>query len=323
MVARVFVSRELPGNALQRLAQHTELEIWPHSSPPNPQQLAHAVEHCEGLLCMLTDRIDRTLLQSAPKLRVLSSCSVGVDHIDLDAIKQRGILLGHTPHVLTDATADLTMALLLSAARRLPEAEQFTRQNQWTPERQWEPELLLGRDLRGATLGLIGLGPIGQAVAQRAKGFGLNIIGWTPSGREVEHVRNVSFDELIKQADFVSLHLALAPETRHIINASCLSKMRDTAILLNTARGALIDEAALIKALQSGQIAAAALDVFEQEPISAEHPLLKLPQVVITPHIGSATWNTRCAMANLAVDNLLAGLAGERMPYPINTGIQP
>lgn len=318
MVARVFVSRDLPGKALQRLAASADTQIWDQPRPPSADDLIAAIADCDGLLCMLTDRIDAGLLNAAPELRVISSYSVGVDHVDVEALNKRRIPLGHTPHVLTDATADLTMALLLAASRRLNEAEQFVREGVWTPQQRWEPSMFLGRDMRGANLGLLGLGPIGQAVARRAAGFGMRILGWTPSGRSVPYVDLASFDEVIEQADFLSLHLALAESTRHIINAEVLQRMPRKAMLINTARGPLIDESALIVALKNKDIAGAALDVFEQEPIAGDHPLLALPQVCVTPHIGSATWNTRCAMADLAVDNLLAGLRGETMPHCVN-----
>ncbi|MGJ8669271.1 MAG: 2-hydroxyacid dehydrogenase [Oceanococcus sp.] len=315
---KVFVSRKLPGPALQQLAERVELQCWPENSPPSPQALQQAVSDCDGLLCTLNDKIDQDLLDAAPKLRVVSSCSVGVDHVDIAALNARGIPLGYTPHVLTEATADLAFALLLCAARRLNEGDRFTRNGGWAAQRGWDPELLLGRDLHGATLGLLGLGPIGQAMARRAQGFGIRVIGWNRSTRQVTGVENHSFEEVIAQSDFLSLHLALCADTRHIINAKTLQQMPDHAILINSARGALIDEQALISALRKQQIAAAALDVFEHEPITPEHPLLALPNAIIAPHLGSATRGTRVAMAQLAVDNLLAGLEGLTMPQCVN-----
>ncbi len=314
----VFVTRELPGPALARLAAHTTMRCWPRPAPPSPQELRAAVADCEGLLCTLSDRIDEALLQSAPRLRAVSSCSVGVDHVDVAALNRRGLPLGHTPHVLTDATADLTLALLLAAARRLPEADAYVRDGAWGAQRGWDPSLLLGRELKGATLGLVGLGPIGQAVARRASGFGLNIIGWTRSGRAVPGVGSASLDTVLRQSDFISLHVALCADTRQLIDAAALAKMKPGAILINTARGPLVDEAALLAALRDGVIAGAALDVFEQEPVAASHPLLALPRVLVSPHLGSATERTRHAMAELAVDNLLAALNGAAMPHCAN-----
>ncbi len=318
MKSKVFVTRKLPGPALDELAAQTDLRCWPEREPPTPAQLHEQLADCSGLLCMLTDAIDETLLAAHPQLRVVSSCSVGVDHIDVAALTRRGIPLGHTPHVLVEATADLAFALLLSAARRLPEGEQFMRAGLWTPARRWEPDFLLGKDLHGATLGLIGLGAIGQAVARRAQGFGLRVLGWTPSGRQVPGVESAGFGEVLEQADFLSLHLALTPQTRHIIDAAALARMRADAILVNTARGPLIAETALVDALRNRRLGGAALDVYEQEPVAADHPLLSLPNVVVAPHIGSATRGTRTRMAQLAVDNLLAGLRDEPMPHCAN-----
>ena len=318
MQPKVFVTRALPGTALAQLAAATSLRCWPGPLPITAAQLRTELRDAEGLLCLLTDRIDEALLAAAPALRVVSSCSVGVDHVEVAALSRRRIPLGHTPGVLVEATADLTFALLLAAARRLNEAERFVRDGQWTAARRWEPELLLGKDLHGATLGLIGLGAIGQAVARRAQGFGLRVIGWTPSGRSVPGVTAASFEQVLAQSDFISLHLALSAQTTRLINAAALAQMKHDAILINTARGGLVDEAALVVALRTKQLGAAALDVFEQEPLAADHPLLALPNVVIAPHIGSATLGTRSRMAQLAVDNLLAGLQGRPMPHCAN-----
>ena len=318
MRPKVFVTRSLPGPALAQLADAVSLHCWSGSAPITAAQLHDEARDAEGLLCMLTDRIDEALLAAASTLRVVSSCSVGVDHVDVAALTRRRIPLGHTPGVLVEATADLAFALLLGAARRIPEAERFVRAGEWTPARRWEPELLLGKDLHGATLGLIGLGAIGQAVARRAQGFGLKVTGWTPSGRAVPGVTAASFEQVLAQSDFISLHLALGAHTANIINAAALAQMKRDAILINTARGGLVDEAALIAALRAGQLGGAALDVFEREPISADHPLLALPNVVIAPHIGSATLGTRSRMAQLAVDNLLAAFSGAAMPHCAN-----
>lgn len=322
MKKRVFVSRRLPGSALDELAQHVDMTCWGGAEPPTAEQLLESTKQVDGLLCMLTDSIDEAFIDARPNLKVISSCSVGVDHVDVAALTQRGIPLGHTPHVLTDATADIAFALLLSAARRLPEGDSFMRENLWTPARRWEPDLLLGKDLNGATLGLIGLGAIGQAVARRAQGFGMRVIGWTPSARPVPGVESLTFDTVLQQSDFVSLHLALSASSKHIINESALKKMRADAILINTARGPLIDEAALIQALEQQSIGGAALDVFEEEPILGDHPLMKFPNCVVVPHIGSATLGTRSKMAQLSVDNLLAALNDQPMPHCVNPEVQ-
>jgi glyoxylate reductase len=306
---RVFVTRRLPGGVEARIAPHTRLQVWPERGAPPRAELLAAVDDCEGLLCMLTDRIDAELLRSAPKLRALSSMSVGVDHIDLAAMRARGIPVGHTPGVLVDATADLCMALLLAAARRIPESDAFVREGRW---QRWEPDLLLGRELRGSRLGILGLGAIGRAVAERARGFGMQVGGWTRSGRSTPGVEALGFEKLLGESDFVSVNVALTPETRGLLGARELQQMKRGAILVNTARGGIVDEDALCDALRSGHLAAAALDVFASEPLPGSSPLLALPRekLVVAPHIGSATLATRTRMAELAVENLLAGLAG-------------
>jgi glyoxylate reductase len=311
---RVFVTRRLPGGVESRLEAATQLRVWPERGAPPRDALLAALRDCEGLLCMLTDRIDSELLAAAPNLRALSSMSVGVDHIDLAAARARGIPVGHTPGVLVDATADLCLALLLAAARRIPESDAFVREGRW---QRWEPDLLLGRELRGSRLGILGLGAIGRAVAERARGFGMRVSGWTRSGRAVPGVEPASFDALLAESDFVSVHVALAPETRGLLGAPELARMKRGAILVNTARGGIVDEDALCDALSSGQLACAALDVFAQEPLPMAHPLLALPRekLVVAPHIGSATLTTRTRMAELAVENLLAGLAGRPLVH--------
>jgi glyoxylate reductase len=315
---RVFVTRRLPGGALGRLAEVAEVEVWPGPGAPPGQVLRERTREADGLLCLLTDPVDGALLTASPALRVVSSCSVGVDHVDLAAATARGIPVGHTPGVLTETTADLAFALLLAAARRVAEADRFVRAGGWRPEQSWEPDLLLGRDVHGATLGLVGLGPIGRAVARRAAGFGMRVLGWSRTRRELPGVVWAELPELLASADFVSLHLALVPETRRLIGRTELAAMRPGAILVNTARGGLVDESALVEALRSGPLAAAALDVFELEPLPATSPLLRLENVVFTPHVGSASLATRARMAELAVENLLAGLAGRRLPHCAN-----
>ncbi len=311
---QVYVTRRLPGGLEARLLPHTRLRVWPERGAPARAALLAELSDCEGLLCMLSDRIDDELFAAAPRLRVVSSLSVGVDHIDLAAARRRGIPIGHTPGVLVEATADLCFALLLAAARRIPEADAFVREGRW---QRWEPDLLLGRELAGATLGILGLGAIGRAVARRAQGFGLRVRGWTRSGRGAPGVESVGFDALLASSDFLSLHLALAPETRGLLGRAELARVKPGAILVNTARGGIVDEAALADALRSGRLAAAALDVFEVEPLPAGHPLLALPRerLVLAPHIGSATLATRTRMAELAVENLLAGLAGRPLRH--------
>ncbi len=316
--ARVFVTRSLPGDALDVLAERARVEVWPGPGQPGPAALAAGAAPCEGLLCLLTDRIDRPLLKACPRLRVVSSCSVGVDHIDLAAATERGIPVGHTPGVLTETTADLAFALLLAAARRVAEADRFVRGGEWTPERRWEPEMLLGRDVHRATLGVVGLGAVGRAVARRAQGFGMTVLGWSRTTSPIEGIEWVDFTTLLRRARFVTIHLVLTPETRGLIDREALARMRRGAVLVNTSRGEIVDEDALADALRSGRIAAAGLDVFATEPLAKGSPLLELPNVVLSPHIGSASAETRARMAELSVENLLAGLEGRALPHCAN-----
>jgi glyoxylate reductase len=311
----VFATRALPGDAFRRLPERVTLRVWPGPGAPGAEALRGAAREAEGLLCVLTDRVDGALLESCPRLRVVSSCSVGLDHVDLAAAAARGIPVGHTPGVLTETTADLAFALLLAAARRIPEADRFARDGSWTPARGWEPELLLGRDVHGATLGIVGLGAIGCAVARRAAGFGMRVLGWSRSGRAVSGVTLVSLEHVLRESDFVSVHVALTDETRGLLGAAALGRMKRGAILVNTTRGGVVDEGALVAALRDGRLAAAGLDVFEREPLPQESPLRALPNVVLTPHIGSASVATRERMATLAVENLLAGLEGRPLPH--------
>jgi glyoxylate reductase len=281
-----------------------ELDVWPERSPPPPEALREHAAQADALLCMLTDRIDADLLEAAPRLRAIANYAVGTDNIDLEAARARGIAVGVTPGVLTDATADIAFALLLAIARRLPEGEAAVRDGEWTT---WEPDWLLGRDVHGATLGIVGRGRIGDAVARRAEGFGMTV---------VHHGRSsgIPLEELLAQADFVSLHVPLTPETRHLIDGAALARMKPTAYLVNTARGGVVDQSALAAALRDATIAGAALDVTDPEPLPPDDPLLDAPNLIVLPHLGSATHATRRAMADLAVDNLLAALEGKPMP---------
>ncbi len=316
--ARVFATRRLPGGALERLGAHARLEVWPGPGPPQPAELRAAVREAEGLLCLLTDPVDAALLEACPRLRVVSSCSAGVDHVDLEAASARGIPVGFTPGVLVETTADLAFALLLAAARRVVEADRFVREGSWTPQRRWDPELLLGHDLHGATLGVIGLGAIGRAVARRARGFDMRVLGWSRSARQVEGVERVELDALLAASQLVSVHVALAPQTRDLIDARALRRLPRGAVLVNTSRGGIVDELALAEALRSGHLAGAGLDVFAREPLESGSPLLDAPNLLLTPHIGSASLATRTRMAELAVDNLIAGLEGRPLRHCAN-----
>jgi glyoxylate reductase len=303
-MARVFVTRQLPGTALERLAAEHEVEVWPGDMPPRPEELRARVAEADGLLSLLTDRIDAELLAAAPKLRAIANYAIGFDNVDVEAVRARGIPVGVTPDVLTDATADLAWALLLAAARRLVEARQDVLDGKW---RTWEPQGWLGADVHGATLAVIGAGRIGRAVAQRATGFEMEVV-MVDLGDDLHAA--------LRRADFVSLHAPLTPETRHLIDAAALAAMKPTAILVNTARGPIVDQVALAAALRQGRLAAAALDVTDPEPLPPDDPLLEAPNLIVVPHIASATRSARAAMADRAADNLLAALAGEPMPYP-------
>ena len=313
-----MATRDLP-DAIAPLASHCMLDVWRGDGAPTPDALAARLADADGLLCLLVDRIDATLLARAPHLRAISSVSVGVDHIDLAAATARGIPVGHTPGVLTETTADLAFALLLAAARRLVEADGFVRAGRW---QAWEPDLLLGRDVHGATLGIVGFGAIGRAVARRALGFGMRVLAWSrtrrPLGDLAGAVAWAELPALLAVSDFVSVHVALAPETRGLLDAAAIARMKPGAILVNTARGGIVDEAALAAALREGRLAAAGLDVFAREPLPPDDPLLALPNLVVAPHVGSASVATRARMAELAARNLLAGLAGRRMPACAN-----
>jgi glyoxylate reductase len=314
---RVFASRELPGAPWERVREIAELRVWEGADAAPRALLLDEAARCEGLIVTLVDRVDAELLGEAPRLRVVSTCSVGVDHIDLAAAAARRIRVGHTPGVLTEATADLTFALLLAAARRIPEADRYVRAGKW--RKAWEPALLLGRELSGATLGVVGLGAIGQAVAKRAAGFGMRVVGWTRSGRSAPGVeRAPSLEALLADADVVSVHVARTAGTIGLIGANEIARMKRGALLVNAARGGIVDEGALCAALASGQLGAAALDVFATEPLPPDSPLLAAPNLVLAPHIGSATRETRARMAELCVRNLVTALRGEEMPRCVN-----
>jgi len=302
-MARVLVTRRLPFPALDRLAAAHDVSVWEDDLPPAPERLRELVADVEGLLCLLTDRVDAALLDAAPKLRAIAVYAVGTDNVDHAVTRARGIPVGNTPGVLTDATADLAFALILAAARRLPEGERAVRAGEW---RTWEPAGWLGLELSGATLGIVGAGRIGQAVARRAEGFGMTVITSRPT----------PLPELLERSDVVSLHVPLTNATRHLINADTLARMKPGAILVNTARGGVVDQVALAQALREGRLGAAALDVTDPEPLPPDDPLLDAPNVLVLPHVGSATHATRARMADMAVDNLLAALAGEPMPHP-------
>jgi glyoxylate reductase len=318
MHQKVLVTHPLPGERIQHLAEHCKMNVWMGPGLLSREGLREELAQCQGLLCLLTDRVDRQLLDVMPDLKFVSSMSVGVDHLDLRALTERGIPVGHTPGVLVDTTADATFALLLAAARRVVEADRYVRQGHWRPENAWSPEFFTGKDVSGATLGIIGLGDIGQAVAKRAAGFGMQVLAWNRSAREVDGVLSVTLDELLQRSDFVSVNVALAEDTRNLLDEAKISMMKPGAVLVNTARGGIVDEYALAEALSRGDLYSAGIDVFAQEPVEQDNPLLALPNVVVVPHIGSATTLTRARMADLAVNNVIAALAGQKMPFCVN-----
>lgn len=316
---RVFVTRKLPGTALERLAAQTEMRLWEDDLPPPRDVLLAEARDADGLLTLLTDRVDPELLAVAPRLRAVSNMAVGFDNIDVPACTARQIAVGNTPGVLTDTTADFAFALLMAAARRVVEADAFVRAGRW---QTWDPGLLLGQDIHGATIGIAGMGQIGQAMARRAHGFGMRILYTDEIARpDIEAAtgaRQVSKDTLIREADFLTLHVPLMPGTRHFIGRPELAAMKPTAWLINTSRGPVVDQVALAEALRAGYPGGAALDVTDPEPIAMNDPLLTLPNVLIAPHIASGSLATRGKMADMAVDNLLAGLAGRRPPNCVN-----
>lgn len=308
------MTRRLPGGALDLLAQHTELRVWEEELPPPPQELRSQAAACHGLLTLLTDRVDTALLDSAPNLIVVSNMATGFDNIDLPAASERNVLVTRTPGVLSETVADFTFALLLAAARRIPEADRYVRAGRW---RTWGPSILLGRDVFGATLGIVGMGDVGAAVAKRARGFGMRIVYHSNSRKpRLERRYGMTYlplEELLRQSDFVTLHVPLTEETRRLISRRELGLMKESAVLMNTSRGPLVDQTALYEALKLGRIGGAALDVTDPEPIQPDDPLLTLENVVIVPHVASASVATREHMANLAAENLLTALRG-RIP---------
>jgi glyoxylate reductase len=304
---RVFVTRRLPGGALDRLAAEHEVEVWPEQMPPGRNELLARAPELDGLLSLLTDPVDAELIEAAPRLRAISNYAVGVDNVDIEAAAARGIPVGNTPDVLTDTTADLAVALMLGISRHLVEGDAYVRRGEW---RTWETGLLLGHDLHGSTVGIVGFGRIGQAVGRRLEGFGCEILHTSSS-------EGVPLEELLERSDFVTLHPPLTADTHGLIGDAALARMKPTAYLVNTARGPIVDSEALGRALQAGRLAGAALDVTDPEPLPGGHPLLDAPNLLVLPHLGSATEATRARMADMAVDNLLAGLAGEAMPHSV------
>ncbi len=318
MDKKILVTHQFPGERIHELARHGDVNVWMGPGLLTAQGLREELAGCQGLVCMLTDRVSRELVNAMPDLEFVSSMSVGVDHVDVAALTERRIPLGNTPGVLVDTTADWAFALLLAAARRLGEADRFVHQGNWSVENAWSPDFFTGKDISGATLGIIGLGDIGQAVARRAAGFDMKVLAWNRSPREVPGVENVSLEELLLRSDFISVHVPLTEDTRNLLDAQRIAMMKPGVVIVNTARGGIIDEQALGEALSSGQVYAAGIDVFEREPVPPDSPLLGHSNVVVAPHIGSATTLTRAKMADIAAENAIAALKGQPMVHCVN-----
>ena len=304
------MTRTLPGSEpIERLRAVCDVQQWDAERPPADGELARGVVGCDGLLTMLTERVDATLIEGCPGLRVVANMAVGYDNIDVPAMTEAGVLVTNTPGVLTETTADMAFALLLASARRIGEGETAIRDGSWGP---WHPTWMLGREVHGSTLGIVGPGRIGTAVARRASGFGMHVI-YSGRGEAPDFPGDaVTFEELLERSHFVSAHVPQTPQTERMFDAPAFRRMRRDAIFINTARGGVVDQPALAAALRSGEIAGAALDVMTPEPLPPDDALLASPHLVLAPHLGSATLRTRERMASLAVDGLLAGLAGER-----------
>ncbi len=319
MGAIALITRRLPEPALEIVRSECRVEVFPHDRAMTRAELFDAIGDKDGILCLLTDQIDSRLIEAAPRLRVIANYAVGYDNVDVAAATARKIPVTNTPDVLTETTADLTWALLMAVARRIPEADRFVRAGRFDG---WGPTLLLGTDIYGKTLGVVGMGRIGQAVAKRSVGFGMRVLYTDPRplAQEAERVlaaERVSLERLLRESDFVTLHVPLTKDTYHLVGAEQFRLMKPTAYLINTARGSVIDEKALVSALRSRRIAGAGLDVFEREPHIAPE-LLDLENVVVLPHIGSASKETRTRMAVMAAENLVAGLRGENPPNCVN-----
>jgi glyoxylate reductase len=325
MKPKVYITRRIPPPGLELIGEFCDVVLHPYDVPPGEEEIIQNIRDKDGLLCLLTDRINKNIIEAASQLKVISTFSAGFEHIDVNEATKRGIYIGYTPGVLTDATADLVFALILSVSRRIIEADRFVRKLNW--KISWSPTLLLGESVWGSIIGIIGLGRIGKAVAKRAKGFNMKVL-YTDIARispEEENGLGVEYrplEDLLRESDFVSIHTPLTKETYHMIDEKGLRLMKSGAILINTSRGPTVDETALVKALKEKWIGGAGLDVFEREPIGEDNPLLELDNVILLPHIGSATRKTRAKMAEVAASNLLSVLKGESPPYWLNPEVE-
>ncbi|KQL52585.1 glyoxylate reductase [Heyndrickxia shackletonii] len=320
MKKKVYITRKLPQVIYKKLADKFEVKMWDKTDQPVPREiLIEEVKEMDGLFCLLTETIDQVVIENAPKLKVIANMAVGYNNINIQTATEKGIIVTNTPGVLTETTADLTFALLMATARRVVEASDYLRNGEW---KTWSPMQLTGQDIYGATLGIIGMGRIGQALVKRAKGFDMNIIYYNrsrkPAMEKEMGIQYMELKELLQASDYISILIPYSSEVHHLIGEKELKLMKKSAILINTARGGIVDEAALFDALKTGEIWAAGLDVFEQEPVNLDSSLLTLPNVVTLPHIGSASEKTRLKMADLAAENLICVLNGEAALTRVN-----
>jgi glyoxylate reductase len=320
---KIYVTRELPDRGLNMIRKYFEAEVWPEYAPPPKKVIIEKARNVDAFASLLSDKIDKEVFDAAPKLKIVSQLAVGFDNIDIQEATKKGIYVTNTPEVLTDTTADFAWTLLMAVARRVVEADKYVRTGQWKVG--WHPNMMSGRDVYGATIGIIGAGRIGYAVAKRAKGFDMRILFYDVVPRpEIEKdvgAKKVDLDILLKESDFVSIHVPLMKETHHLINAERLALMKKTAYLINNSRGPVVDERALCEALKAGRIAGAGLDVFEQEPTLMDNPLLKLDNVVVAPHISSASLETRSRMSEMVAENLVAFFEGKKPPNLVNPDV--
>ncbi|TXT55131.1 MAG: Glyoxylate reductase [Candidatus Thorarchaeota archaeon] len=316
MVDRIFVTRKIPEIGLEMLKKEFAVDIWKEQQPPSSEEIIRRAKNCHGLITLLSDPINKELIEQLPRLKMIAQYAVGYDNIDIEAATEEGILVSNTPGVLTETTADLTWALIFASARRIPEADRYVREGEWKVA--WGPEMLLGKDIYGATLGIVGLGRIGTAVAKRAKGFSMKVIYSSKSETELTRVvedelgaEPCELEELLRKSDIVTLHVPLTDETEGMIGNEQIAMMPKGSILINTSRGAVVDQRALIEALERGHLFSAGLDVFQEEPLESDSKLLKLTNVVLAPHIGSASFSTRAKMAEICARNMIQGLSDE------------
>lgn len=323
MKPKVYVTREIPERGMKMILERFNVEVWPEYGPPPKQVIINKVRDVDALVTLLSDKIDAEVFDAAPKLKIVAQMAAGYDNIDVLEATKRGVYVTNTPGVLTETTADFAWALLMAVARRVVEADKYVREGKWKVS--WHPTMFLGRDIHGATLGIIGAGRIGSAVARRAKGFNMKVLYYdTVRNPQIENeigAKYVDLDTLLKNSDFITIHVPLTKETYHMINAEKLKLVKETAYIINTARGPVIDEKALYETLKEGRLAGAALDVFEREPTPIDNPLLKLDNVVLAPHIASASFETRSKMAEMVAENLIAFFEGRVPPNLVNPDV--